>query len=136
MPFPEAPADPYDYPVYLFIENGDCSEGNASENDLPDSFDCEGDWKYSDHRTAIRHHTGGWGVTAAALGDPPLGAADDGHLYLAAVTREGWLRLWRTDIVADSAAGRTALDEWPEYGHDGFNSGNYEIGETPPGREG
>jgi hypothetical protein len=75
--------------------------------------------------TAIRYHTGGWGVTAAAVGDAPLGARDDGRMYVAAVTREGWLRLWPANVRADSAAACTSLEEWPEYGHDAFNSGNY-----------
>ena len=83
--------------------------------------------------TARRYFTGGWGVTAAAVGQAPLGeGVDDGKLQIALVTREGWLRLWPTAVQENSAASCTALAEWPEYGHDAFNSGNYHVdGERP-----
>jgi hypothetical protein len=48
------------------------------------------------------------------------------------VTREGWLRLFPTTIGAGSEAACRALGEWPEYGHDARNSGNYHTdGERP-----
>ncbi len=84
--------------------------------------------------TAERHFTGGWGVTAAGVGDPPLGT-DDGRLHIAQVTREGFLRLYQTDVAANGQANGadcTALSQWPEYGHDARNSGNYHTdGERP-----
>lgn len=83
--------------------------------------------------TAIRYFTGGWHVNAAAVGDAPLGAADDGRLHLASITREGYLRLWPTAVQAGTDAACVARSEWPEYGHDPFNSGNYHTDGWRPG---
>jgi len=82
--------------------------------------------------TATRFHTGGWGVTAAAVGQVPMGDADDGSVAIAMVTREGFLRVWSTPVEENSAASCESLSQWPEYGHDAFNSGNYLVdGERP-----
>jgi len=82
---------------------------------------------------ATRYHTGGWTVSAAAIGNPPLGTDDNGSQHLATVTREGYLRLYPSSVQADSARGCGALAEWPEYGHDAFNSGNYGVDGARPG---
>ncbi|MGH3345307.1 MAG: hypothetical protein ACRDPK_21065 [Carbonactinosporaceae bacterium] len=79
--------------------------------------------------TATRWFTGGWHVASAAIGHAPLrglppGSPGRGRLSVATVTREGYLRLHPTDVEAGSQAACTALAEWPEYGHDPFNSGN------------
>jgi hypothetical protein len=66
--------------------------------------------------------TGGWVVGTPAFGD----IDGDGLTEIAAVTREGWLWLWRT-------AGRACQPvEWPRYQHDLHNSGNYATDATPP----
>jgi hypothetical protein len=81
---------------------------------------------------ATRYHSGGWTVSSAGLGDAPLGANEDGMLSLATTTREGYLRVYPTAVAAGSAAACTALSEWPQFGHDARNSGNYENdGERP-----
>jgi hypothetical protein len=82
--------------------------------------------------TVVRHFTGGWTVAAATVGDAPLGAADDDRLHLAGVTREGYLRLWPTPTAAGSEAACRALSEWPEYGHDAANTGNYGVDAERP----
>lgn len=81
--------------------------------------------------TVTRHFTGGWTVAAATVGDPPLGE-DDGRLHLTDVTREGYLRLWPTPIAVGSDAACTATTEWPEYGHDAANTGNYTVDAERP----
>lgn len=82
--------------------------------------------------TATRYFTGGWGVTAAGLGSPPLGKVPDNKLHLAFVTREGWLRLIPTSVDEGTAAACSAVAEWPEYGHDARNSGNYHTDAERP----
>jgi hypothetical protein len=60
--------------------------------------------------------TGGW-----LLGAPAL--APDGRL--AAITREGWLFVWRTRAPA-------CQSQWPAFRHDQEGSGNYNTDATPP----
>ncbi|TMA34611.1 MAG: hypothetical protein E6J87_06320 [Deltaproteobacteria bacterium] len=81
---------------------------------------------------ATRYHSGGWTVSSAAIGDAPLGAAEDGQLQIATTTREGYLRLYPTSVAAGSAAACTALSQWPEYGHDAHHSGNYQVDAERP----
>ena len=81
---------------------------------------------------ATRFHNGGWTVNSSGLGDAPLGALEDGNLQLATVTREGYLRLHPTSVAEGSAAACTALSEWPQFGHDAWNSGNYETDAERP----
>ena len=51
MPFPTPQrGHEDDYANQLRIGSGDCSQGADSTNDLPSSFDCVGDWKFSDYR--------------------------------------------------------------------------------------
>ncbi len=40
----------YDYFNYLFIGSGNCDQGGDSVNDLPAGWDCESQWKFTDHR--------------------------------------------------------------------------------------
>ena len=79
-----------------------------------------------DHQ-AQRVFTGGWTVTAAAVGS--MGGP---HLQLATITREGHLRLIDLPVPVDGQADCRALREWPEYGHDAHNSGNYQHDAQPP----
>lgn len=59
--------------------------------------------------------TGGW-----VVGTPGAGDWDgDGDVEIAVGRRDGMLLVWETD------SGTDALGEWPRYGHDGRNSGNY-----------
>jgi hypothetical protein len=81
---------------------------------------------------ATRYHNGGWTVSSAGLGDAPLGAREDGLLSLATTTREGYLRVYPTQVTAGTAAACMALSQWPEYGHDAFHSGNYEVDAERP----
>jgi hypothetical protein len=81
---------------------------------------------------ATRYHTGGWTVSSAGLGHAPLGALDEGTLSLATTTREGYLRLYPTSVAVDSAAACTALAEWPQFGHDAHNTGNYQTDAERP----
>ncbi len=82
-----------------------------------------------------RYHTGGWIVASAAVGAGPVRGDDgdsDNRLYMATVTREGYLRLYQTPMTAGSSAGCAALGQWPEKGHDARRSGNYSTdGERP-----
>ena len=79
-----------------------------------------------DHQ-ARRVFTGGWTVSAAAVG-----ATGSDHLQLATLTREGHLRLIDLPVPVDGQANCRALAEWPEYGHDAHNSGNYQHDAQPP----
>ncbi|MBI3171917.1 MAG: hypothetical protein HYZ32_04895, partial [Hydrocarboniphaga effusa] len=40
----------YDYFNYLFIGSGNCDQGGSSVNDLPAGWNCESQWKFTDHR--------------------------------------------------------------------------------------
>lgn len=80
--------------------------------------------------TALRHFTGGWTVSAATVGTAP--GVGSGNADLVNVTREGYLRLYETPVTL-GAATCTALSEWPEYGHDAANSGNYLRDAERPG---
>jgi hypothetical protein len=81
---------------------------------------------------ATRYHNGGWTVSSAGIGDAPLGAREDGMLSLATTTREGYLRIYPTSVAAGSAAACTSLKEWPQFGHDAHNSGNYQTDAERP----
>jgi hypothetical protein len=81
---------------------------------------------------ATRYHNGGWTVSSAGLGDAPLGAHEDGLLALATTTREGYLRVYPTSVAAGTAAACTALSQWPQFGHDAHNSGNYQTDAERP----
>jgi hypothetical protein len=59
--------------------------------------------------------TGGWMVATPGTGD----FNGDGKLDVAAVTRDGWLFVWKTSGDA------CQTPEWPKYQHDLQNSGNY-----------
>jgi hypothetical protein len=71
-------------------------------------------------------------VSSAGIGDAPLGEREDGMLSLATTTREGYLRVYPTAVAAGSVAACTALAEWPQFGHDAHNSGNYETDAERP----
>jgi len=86
----------------------------------------------STNASATRHFTGGWTVNSAGLGAAPLGEGRPERLSLVTMTREGYLRVYDTPVAIDGAADCTALSQWPEYGHDAFNSGNYETDAERP----
>ncbi|MDI7251385.1 MAG: FG-GAP-like repeat-containing protein [Actinomycetota bacterium] len=68
--------------------------------------------------------TGGWTVATPAVGD----LDGDGKREVVCGTREGWLLVWRTGSrVGDPA-------DWPEYGHDPWNTGCLETDARRPGR--
>ncbi len=70
--------------------------------------------------------TGGWTVATPAVGD----LDGDGRREVICGTREGWLFVWSTDSrVGDPA-------DWPEYGHDPWNTGCLETDARRPGRVG
>ncbi|MGH8505851.1 MAG: hypothetical protein ACRETM_07790, partial [Stenotrophobium sp.] len=53
LPYGITPAaDADDYASYLFIKNGDCSQGKTSVNDLPPNFDCT-NFKFTDYREPV-----------------------------------------------------------------------------------
>jgi hypothetical protein len=79
----------------------------------------------STNLTAQRFFTGGWVVAAAAVGQAPGVDEAEPVLRMATVTREGYLRLYPTGVAADGVADCAALSEWPEFGHDAWNSGHY-----------
>ncbi|MGH2739744.1 MAG: S8 family serine peptidase [Actinomycetota bacterium] len=81
---------------------------------------------------ATRFHNGGWTVNSAAIGTGPFGKKAAEVLHLVTYTREGWLRAYPTGVPAGGEAACAADDEWPEYGHDAFNSGNYETDAERP----
>src|SRR5437588_186322 len=62
--------------------------------------------------------TAGWLVSTPGTGD----FNGDGKLDVAAVTREGYLWVWRTDGPACQPS------QWPKYQHDLWNTGNYDSG--------
>lgn len=68
--------------------------------------------------------TGGWTVATPAVGD--LDA--DGMREVFCGTREGWLLAWRTDASTGGPA------DWPEYGHDPWNTGCLETDARRPGK--
>ena len=61
--------------------------------------------------------TGGWMISSPAAGD----IDGDGYLEVAAVTREGYLFVWRTTGPADGNI------QWTSHQHDPFNTGNYDF---------
>jgi hypothetical protein len=65
--------------------------------------------------------TGGWLLAAPAVGD----VDGDGKLEVVAVTRDGWLWVWKTPARARGPV------EWPSFRHDAYNSGRY--GTVVPG---
>ncbi len=81
---------------------------------------------------AMRFHTGGWQMGSTAIGTGPEISEAAGNLWLASVTREGYLRVFPTNVSAHSAAASDALSEWPVFGHDSFNSGNYHTDAERP----
>ncbi|HEV3474639.1 MAG TPA: S8 family serine peptidase [Actinomycetota bacterium] len=78
--------------------------------------------------TATRFFTGGWHIAAAAVGTEEA----SGPLKLVTVTREGYLRAFPLDIRAGTNAACVAASQWPEYGHDAYNSGNYHTDAERP----
>jgi hypothetical protein len=68
--------------------------------------------------------TGGWIFVTPAVGD----ADGDGKLDVAAMTREGWSFLWRTDRPACGGN-----DEWWTSRHDEWSTGAYGTDSRPPG---
>jgi hypothetical protein len=68
--------------------------------------------------------TGGWILAAPATGD----FDGDGQTEVAVTTREGLLWVWRTAGSACNAP------QWPKFRHDLWNSGNYLVDATAPGR--
>jgi len=62
--------------------------------------------------------TGGWLVAAPAVGD----VDGSGKLEVVAVTRDGWLWVWRTPAPAAGS-----MLEWPSFRHDVYNTGRYET---------
>lgn len=70
--------------------------------------------------------TGGRTVATPAVGD----LDGDGRREVVCGTREGWLLAWKTDSrVGDPA-------DWPEYGHDPWNTGCLETDARRPGKVG
>ena len=67
--------------------------------------------------------TGGWTVGPPAVGD----FDGDGQRDVAHSIREGRLFVWR-----GNGAGVCAPASWPEYGHDGWNTNNYETDAQRP----
>jgi hypothetical protein len=65
----------------------------------------------------------GWVVFGPSIGD----VNSDGRNDVAAMTREGYLMVWRTNGLA------TANDEWWSYRHDERNTAQYGIDTRPPG---
>jgi hypothetical protein len=61
--------------------------------------------------------TGGWVVGTAAFGDP----TGSGTAMVAVTRRDGVLEVWRTR-TPDSG-----LTQWPRFGHDNLNSGDYAM---------
>ncbi|MGH8506355.1 MAG: hypothetical protein ACRETM_10390, partial [Stenotrophobium sp.] len=81
---------------------------------------------------ATRYHTGGWTVSSAAVGSGPISGGDGRYLYLATITREGYLRLYKTPVAVDGSSDCIALSQWPEVSHDAQRTGNYNHdGERP-----
>jgi subtilase family protein/VCBS repeat protein len=68
--------------------------------------------------------TGGWNFAVPAIGD----VDGDGKLDVAAVTREGYGFVWKTDRPACGTN-----DEWWTSRHDEFGSGAYGTDSRPPG---
>ncbi len=87
---------------------------------------------FNTNDTATRYYTGGWSMSSVALGNAPMGARSDGKLRLVTVTREGYLRLYPTPVVAGTPEAARALSEWPEFGHDPRNTGNYHVDAVRP----
>jgi len=69
---------------------------------------------------------------AAAIGSGPVGTPNLDALYLVAATRDGFLRAYPTRTPSDPESANRALREWPEFGHDAFNSGNYHTDAQRP----
>ena len=67
--------------------------------------------------------TGGWTVAPSAVGD----FDGDGKRDIAHVIREGRLFVWK-----GNGAGVCAPASWPEYGHDGWNTNNYQTDAQRP----
>jgi hypothetical protein len=67
--------------------------------------------------------TTGWVIFAPSIGD----VDSDGHNDVVALTREGFLFVWRTD--GDPAGN----DEWWRAGHDEHNTDQYGLDTRPPG---
>ncbi len=61
--------------------------------------------------------TGSWMIGSTAIGD----ITGDGMLEVVAVTRMGYLFVFSTDGSEDGTVG------WPEWRHDGHNTGNYDA---------
>jgi len=68
--------------------------------------------------------TGGWTVATPAVGD----LDGDGRREVVCGTREGWLLAWKTGSRVEDPA------DWPEYGHDPWNTGCLETDARRPGR--
>jgi hypothetical protein len=68
--------------------------------------------------------TGGWNFAVPAIGD----VDGDGKLDVAAITREGYGFLWKTDRPACGTN-----DDWWTSRHDEFGSGAYGTDSRPPG---
>src|SRR5205823_2388740 len=67
--------------------------------------------------------TTGWTVYAPAVGD----LDSDGKVEVAAMTREGYLMVWKTDGLS------SANDQWWNARHDERNTGLYGLDTRPPG---
>lgn len=81
---------------------------------------------------ATRFHTGGWTVNSAAVGTGPFANTAEAVQHFVTYTREGWLRAYPTQVPTQGEIACAVDDEWPEYGHDAFNSGNYETDAERP----
>lgn len=68
--------------------------------------------------------TGGCSTVTPAVGDMNV----DGSREVAAGTREGWLLIWETASSSADAA------DWPQYGHDAWNTGCLHGDAARPGR--
>ncbi len=68
-------------------------------------------------------------IAGSCVGTPAVGDHDgDGWREVAAGTREGWLFVWRTPAEVSAAA------DWPQHGHDGWNTGCLACDASRPGR--
>ena len=80
-----------------------------------------------------RLYTGGWQISSATIGKGGALSGNQDFLCLVSSSREGYLKVFETETPSDSHSSDTALSQWPMFGHDSFNSGNYHCDGQRPG---